>query len=324
MIMKRFMSVFFVIALLGRPSMVMAAENVSPEAARLFRKGREEAKKGHTKEALDLFTQSEALEHSSRTQLNIADCEGKLGRVFTALQLYRALLASNPHTWKHVEFVKRNIVELTPRVPKLRLRLPLIETKGLVIKIDGKEYKSLDSKVPVELDPGLHSLVAVAPNHQEQRYVIAMREGQTIDSPQIQMQPLQKIRLSQFSKNVQTKTNWPGTMIGVGGVMVGFGAVMVGTGLLARWEGEETFHAAANPVSEERTNTQRAFQGVQTAEIGGREFYTGLALGSVGLALVVIGGRWLGTWERDSRKQRLEPAVQVSKSAIGFTVSRAF
>lgn len=315
---------FVAMLVVADPSMAMAAENRHPEADKLFRKGREEWNKGHTKEALDFFKQSEVLAHSSLTQLDIAACEARLGRVFSALQMYRALLASNAPDWKHATLIKRNIAKLTPRVAKLHLRLSAIEPKGMVIKIDGKEIASRDLKGDIEIDPGLHPLVAWAPNHQEVRHIVAVHAGQTQNSPLIQLQRIRSKPEREITKNSPVKTNWPGTVLGVGGVMIGFGAIMVGTGLLARREGEETYHAGAMPATGMRTNTQLATYGAQTAQIGGREFYTGLAFGGVGLALVIVGGRWLGSSERGARKLPLRPTVQVSKTVLEVSLSRAF
>lgn len=315
---------FAAMVIMAGTSMVLAAENRSPEADKLFRKGREEWNKGHTKEALEFFKQSEALEHSSLTQLDIAACEARLGRVFSALQIYRALLASNTPDRKHVALIKRNIAKLTPRVAKLHLRLPAIEPKGLNIKIDGQEVTSSDSRGDIEIDPGLHSLVVSAPGHQEVRRVIALREGQTLHPAKIELSPLRPAIKPKPGLPSPVKTHWPGTMIGIGGVVLGFGGVMLGTGLVARREGESAYNTGATPASGMRTNTELAIHGAQTAQMGGREFYTGLALGGVGLALVVLGGRWLGSSEEGARKLPLKPAVQVSKSALGVSVSYAF
>ncbi len=132
----------------------------------LFQRGRELLQAGEIAAACDQFAQSQKLDPSPGTMLNLASCHDLLGKTATAYREFRAA-AELGRAGGRADFeaeAERRAAELESRLSGLRfeLREPV---EGLEIWIDGRRVEDVGS--PVYLDPGQHSVRASADGYED-------------------------------------------------------------------------------------------------------------------------------------------------------------
>jgi hypothetical protein len=137
------------------------AEETAPE--RLFREGRALVVEGRFAEACSRLEESQRLEPRLGTQLNVAFCHERLGKIATAWMGFREALITARASGDVARqgFATARVDDLAPRVPWLRVRGPAgADTDPLTILLDGVPIapSRWDEELPV--DPGEHALVA--------------------------------------------------------------------------------------------------------------------------------------------------------------------
>lgn len=161
-------SLFAVIAL-SAPA--WAQDPAAAEA--LFREGRALRAAGKTDEACLKFKASQALEPSSGTLLNLADCHLAQGKTATAWAefLAAARMARERGKTRQEAEATRRAAELEATLSYLTLRVAE-PAPGLELRRNGESIDPtvLGSRVPV--DPGQHVLEASAPGHEPVRMTV--------------------------------------------------------------------------------------------------------------------------------------------------------
>lgn len=168
--------VLVVLALLLVAPMVRAADVALAEA--LFREGRELLEQGRTEEACKKLAESQRLDPSSGTLLNLAHCHETLGRVATAWAQYleAARLARSQRIPERAQAAEDLARQLEPRVPRLSIRL-VSPVAGLEVRLDGTELSQAVVGSALPVDPGAHTVLVTAPDHEDFATDVTVNEG---------------------------------------------------------------------------------------------------------------------------------------------------
>jgi hypothetical protein len=133
-------------------------------AARLFREGRALVVAGRFAEACPTLEESQRLEPRLGTQLNIAFCQERLGKLATAWSGFQAAAtrARREGDAAREQFATARALALAPRVPWLALRVAAGEAGGpSTILLDGAPLAPSAWGKELPVDPGSHVLVAL-------------------------------------------------------------------------------------------------------------------------------------------------------------------
>lgn len=167
----------------------LPAQDAVTVAEGLFREGQELMQKGEVATACEKFAESQRLDPSSGTLLNLADCHEKQGKIATAWAEFLAAgrLAKSQGRPQREEEAKSRAAALEPKLSYLRIVLSE-KTNGTTVKLDAVtlEASALGSKIPV--DPGKRSVTISAPGHQSVTLEVtigAEKDSQTLTVPKL-------------------------------------------------------------------------------------------------------------------------------------------
>lgn len=153
------------VASMGLAPRVHAQDLAAAEA--LFREGKALLDGGQYDVACRKLAESQRLDPSSGTLINLAVCHEKQGKTATAWAEYLAAgrLAQTQGKPERVEEAKRKAAELEPRLSYLTIRVTG-EVAGIEIRRDAAvlEASGIGSKIPV--DPGKHVIAVSAPGYE--------------------------------------------------------------------------------------------------------------------------------------------------------------
>jgi len=153
-------------ALLAAPLSAHAQGGDKAGAESLFQEGKALLAQGKTAEACPKFAESQRLDPSVGTLLNLARCHEQLGRTASAWATYKeaATLAHAVGQTERESAAKDFARKLEPRLSRMR-----IEAKsppaGLVIKRDGIAVGEASLGSAIAVDPGEHTVEATAPGY---------------------------------------------------------------------------------------------------------------------------------------------------------------
>jgi tetratricopeptide (TPR) repeat protein len=143
-----------------------------------FREGREAMRRGDYATAREKLRESEQLDPSSGTLLNLAVCEDRLGHLLSAREaIQQFLTSSNPDDDRRPP-AQRLADDLDARVPQLAFDLDPRDLAGLAVTIDGHPVAT--PQAPVALDPGSHQIEVSRPGYPKQRSRIELAERQLL------------------------------------------------------------------------------------------------------------------------------------------------
>ncbi len=175
----------------ARPWLLAAALLLAPPAVAqqrtaeaLFREGRELLVAGRFSEACERLEQSQRLEPRLGTQLNVAFCQQRLGKLATAWLGFRAAAsaAQAEGDVSRERFASERAEALGPRVPRLMLG-GAAGSSALQLSLDGSalDTAELDAEEGgLPLDPGAHTLIASAGGQEYWRTTVTLRESEQV------------------------------------------------------------------------------------------------------------------------------------------------
>ena len=135
------------------------ADDETAEAA--LKRGQSALKAGRVHEACLAFEASEKLDARLDTEVALADCYERDGRLMAASRLYR-MIADKDTSEKRRKTAAAKSVALEAKAPRLRFAISP-RPDGLVIKVDGEVVPSTGD---VRVDVGPHDVVASAPGYE--------------------------------------------------------------------------------------------------------------------------------------------------------------
>lgn len=156
-----------------------AARAAAAEA--LFRQARDEMRRGDYESACPKLAESERLDPSSGTLLNLIVCEERLGRLAAAWVYASELVGRLAPYDDRKPIAERKLAALTQRVPRLTVRLSSRAPPDTKVVLDGVELGPSSLGLPVPVDPGAHSLVVTSKGRLERTAKLTMEEGRVYE-----------------------------------------------------------------------------------------------------------------------------------------------
>jgi hypothetical protein len=143
-----------------------ATPDAKVAAEALFESGRKLMADGKFAEACPKFADSQRLDPSTSTLLNLASCWEKAGRTATAWATYReAASAANAAGRKdHLAAALRHADALAPKLAHITVSVTA-PVDGLQVRRDGIVVDRAAWGVPIPVDTGAHALEATAPGY---------------------------------------------------------------------------------------------------------------------------------------------------------------
>ena len=137
--------------------------------------------------AVPLLEEAELLRHQAHVALALADCYLKSGKLFEAVEIYRAL-ASEKITNRHffqdrvaIKKAQKRLEKAEARIPTLAFELPS-PYEDLEVFVDGKPFDNPTVAKPVKPDENI-VIVARAKGYEEFRDEITLAEGERLVRP---------------------------------------------------------------------------------------------------------------------------------------------
>jgi hypothetical protein len=165
-------------------------------AEALFRDARAAMKAGDLDKACPKFAESQRLDPSPGTLLNLAICEERLGRVATAWVRFRELLDTVASDDPRARIASEHLAALGPSLPQLRLSLRPEPGQRLVVALDGVELDAASLDVFLPVDPGQHRIVVSDDRGQRVEQVVTVPLGGQIERELVLAAPQPDERVS--------------------------------------------------------------------------------------------------------------------------------
>ncbi len=160
------LSALAVLGVLASPAPARAADDVGAEAEALFRAGKKLMDEGDYTAACPKLAESQRLDPGNGTLARLATCHEKEGKVATAWSEFTELVTSAQRAGQadREKFARQHVAALQPRLSRLTIDVPaeVAALPGMVVRRDGVAVGPAAWGVAVPLDPGDHSLEAVA------------------------------------------------------------------------------------------------------------------------------------------------------------------
>ncbi len=164
-------------SVLAAPAPARAEPTNKEKADGLFREGRAASQTGDYATACAKFADSQALDPSVGTQLNLGDCSEHLGKWVVARAYFRDSIIKLDATDPRVVQARERLQVLEARLPKLTVTLAAGAPAGTVVRCDGRTLAEAELGAAVPTDPGEHTCVAVAAGRAESPQLVSLKEG---------------------------------------------------------------------------------------------------------------------------------------------------
>ena len=128
--------------------------------------------------ACEQFRASDKLDPAAGTELNLADCEEKRGRLASAWELFRMVEEKLNPSDERVAVAHGRAQALQARVPRLTLELAAGAPKNSTVRDGSVELGSATFGIPLPVEPGSHELVVSAPGFAARSFQIQLAEGE--------------------------------------------------------------------------------------------------------------------------------------------------
>ena len=157
------------------------ADERAERADTLFREARVAMQKDDFASAYPKLIESQRLDPAPGTQLNLAQCEEKLGRFAAAFEHYQNAAKQFPQGDERIQIAQRGASVCEAFIAKVSIKLPPHTPRGTKILCDTKEVTQSALAGPIPVDPGDHEVVVRARGHNDSRYPVSLRAGESRD-----------------------------------------------------------------------------------------------------------------------------------------------
>lgn len=150
-------------------------------AQALFEQARDDVRRGAFDAACPKFAESERIDPSNGTLLNLVLCEERLGKVATAWLHARELLDRLPDGDDRRPIAERKLAALSARVPRLTVRLAPTAASETHVSLDDVPLATTSLGIPVPVDPGTHRIVVTGADGVGRSAQVTVTEARDID-----------------------------------------------------------------------------------------------------------------------------------------------
>ena len=150
-------------------------------AQALFEQARDDMKRGAYPAACPKLEESQRLDPSNGTLLNLVLCEEATGKVASAWLHVHDLADRLPLDDDRRPIAERKLAALSSRVPRLAVRLEPAAPAGTRVLLDDIELRPSSLGVPIPIDPGSHKLVVAVPGRPELSAQVTIAEAQQLE-----------------------------------------------------------------------------------------------------------------------------------------------
>jgi hypothetical protein len=149
---------------------VARAQSVSDQAAAeaLFKQARDLMAGGDYAQACPKLAESERLDPSAGTMLNLASCYEKNGQLASAWVTFKgaATAAQRANEPERAKLARARAAKLEPRLPTLTITVAAgADLPDLVVTRDDQKVGRAEWGTPIPIDPGAHAVEASAAGH---------------------------------------------------------------------------------------------------------------------------------------------------------------
>ncbi len=139
-------------------------------AEQLFREGQALMNEENFAKACPKLAESQRLDPSTGTLLNLAVCHQKMGMLASAWNEYNHVIAwaRKDQRQDRETYAQARLAEVEPLLSHLTIDVPEeVRTEGFTLKFDGTEVRPAAWGVALPVDPGEHEVTAAAPGKTE-------------------------------------------------------------------------------------------------------------------------------------------------------------
>ncbi len=254
-----------------------------------FKQGRDAFKANDFQRALTLFRKSQELYPATGTLLNLAVCEARLGQLASALRHLNEVIPQLGSGDQRLSLAKKELAELEPRVPRLRIQLAPDAPPDTTVTLDGAAVELGGSTLT---DPGQHAVEVSAPGHAQRRYDVSLAEGTSASlnvEPGVVIAPVAKApppdRTPERGAGGKRIAGFVIGGVGVAGLGVGAVTGILALGKKSEVEGECPIADQCTPAGVELAASGKTLSIVSTVAFG-----VGVAGVGAGLYLVLTSG----------------------------------
>jgi hypothetical protein len=286
-------------------------------ADELFTQANQLADHGNFAEACPRYEESNSLDPAIGTKFNLADCYEHVGRLATALTLFREVerVAGETGKIERRDGARKRADAIEQIVPRVKIVLaPSSGIPGLVVTLDDKLLARDDLGRLLPLDRGRHTVSANASGRLPWSKTLDVPdpEGRDIVVPELQLSapatPLPAVVVP-VAANDSSGTGARKTLAFASGG-VGLAGIVVGSvfGILSIKEHGDYTQACANSVCPSPGALMGAKGSASTALTEGNVSTAGFVVGGVGVAAAVV--LWLTAPKKEqARAFEVVPAV---------------
>lgn len=314
------------ILMLASSALADAADAAAAEA--LFREGRALMGQDNFDEACAKFSESQRLDASSGTLLNLADCYEKAGKIASAWAAFleAARFSSRRGEDERAAEGKRRAGLLEPKLSYLTITLER-RVDGLTITRDDVQLKqgALATKIPV--DPGTHTIRARAPGYEDWEGTVVV--GEAGDNQELSVPALTPVPEQATAEDpVGEPLSPPKDVVSpadptLGYVVGGLGLVSAAVGGVIGWSALSSYDEADKACPTHRDCLPAAMAAADSAET--KAWIANVAVG-VGIAGIAVGSYLIfsGGSEPTEGSAAVEVVPTVSRHAAGLQLGGRF
>lgn len=293
-------------------------------AQSLFEDGRRLMAAGDFANACPKLSESQSLDPSGGTLLNLAVCHEKQGQLATAWSDFKEALsvARRDNRADRFEVAREHLATLEPQVPFLTVRVEGAQPEQQVL-LDGSPLRPAAWGTPIAIDPGAHRLEASAAGHAGWNgpFQMAAGERKVVVIPQLAVDAKGAPATPAATEAAQEPAGPAGHSNVVGWTVLGTGVVALGVGT---YFGISALSIQSDVEKECPTSQTCSPKGVElTNDAQAAAWASNIGIG-VGLVGVLVGGYLLLTAPASAKSAatRATPSpVRVSAGPRGGELS---
>jgi len=260
-------------------------------AQSLFEDGRRLMAAGDFAAACPKLAESEALDPSGGTLLNLAVCHEKQGRLATAWSDFKEALsvARRDNRTDRFEVAQEHLTTLEPQVPSLTIRVASAKPDQQVL-LDGAPVRAAAWGTPIAVDPGSHRLESSAAGHVAWTgpLELAVAERKVVEIPELAVNtgpgPTPPPATDEAKTSAAADT---GHSNALGWVVLGTGVVALGVGTYFGVSALSTQNKVEQECPTPQTCSSKGVDLSHDAQAAAWASNIGIGVGIVG---VVVGG----------------------------------